>query len=57
MANRNDFIVLRKKSIQYFNLLEKEVSFSRKVVDEEQKARIGFYFLILESLSGNHNFR
>ncbi|WP_318420664.1 AIPR family protein [Photobacterium leiognathi] len=55
MANRNDFIVLRKKSIQYFNLLEKEVSFSRKVVDEEQKARIGFYFLILESLSGNHN--
>ncbi|MCD9471679.1 AIPR family protein [Photobacterium phosphoreum] len=55
MANRNHFLVLRNKSIKYFNLLEKEVKFYREIKDEEQKARIGFYFLILEYITGNKN--
>ncbi|ELV8807238.1 hypothetical protein QNF02_002340, partial [Vibrio vulnificus] len=50
MANINDFKVLRIKSINYYKEVERALGVSVK--SDTEKARIGFYFFILDVLYG-----
>lgn len=48
MANLNDFKLVNKRALRYFNYLDLD---STEFKDIEKK-RIGFYFLVLESVTG-----
>lgn len=50
MVNKNDFKLLRIKSINYFKELERNLDIDIK--DDDEKARIGFYFFIIDILFG-----
>jgi hypothetical protein len=50
MVNRNDFKLLRIKSINYYKEVER--SLNLKIDDEKEQARIGFYFFIIDVLFG-----
>lgn len=56
MASKNDYNYLHTKCLSYFNIANKELDIKKKVTDEVQKARMGFYFLILENVTGNSDF-
>lgn len=56
MATLNDFKVVKAKSQRMFEFLEKELHLS-PFSDPNVKARLGFYHLVLESVTQNPNIR
>lgn len=59
MANINDFKIINARSINKFKQAAKELRVTQLIseLDETQQARLGFYFLTLEVLTGNSDFR
>lgn len=51
MANINDYKIIGKKSIKYFELLANELEFDISIIDTKQIERLGFYLFIIEHLS------
>ncbi|MEG3765297.1 AIPR family protein [Alteromonas sp. 14N.309.X.WAT.G.H12] len=56
MASLNDFNYLETKCLSYFEMASKEINFKISDLDNVKKARIGFYFLLLEQLTGISDF-
>lgn len=56
MASRNDFNYLETKCLSYYEIASKEIDFKTEIKNDTQKARIGFYFLILEEITGVASF-
>lgn len=52
MADRNDFKIVAQTSINYFSSLCKELNITINNILDTQKARLGFYHLILEAITG-----
>ena len=52
MADRNDFKLVALTSINYFSSLCKELNIELNDVSDNEKARLGFYHLILEAATG-----
>ncbi len=59
MANINDFKIINARSIKKFEQAAKELCVSELMddLDETNQARLGFYFLTLEVLTGNSDYR
>ena len=59
MANINDFKIINARSIKKFKQAAQELSVAKLVdeLDETNQARLGFYFLTLEVLTGNSDYR
>ena len=59
MANINDFKIINARSIKKFKQAAQELSITKLVdeLDETNQARLGFYFLTLEVLTGNSDYR
>lgn len=53
MANINDYKLLSQKSMRYFDLISKEFELNQDEFDEITKARFGFYYYVLELITGN----
>lgn len=51
MADRNDFKVVAQTSINYFSSLCKELNLPLNDIPDNEKARLGFYHLILEAIT------
>lgn len=51
MAEINDYKIISKKSLKYFELLANELEFSLDTIEQKQQERLGFYLFIIESLS------
>ena len=56
MANINDFKVVRAKSLKMFDYLNAE-NHIKIDVDENTKARLGFYHLVLEAITQKTDFK
>lgn len=52
MANLNDYKMLALKSSIYFSQLENEIGKITPEIDEINKERFGFYFFVLEMITG-----
>jgi hypothetical protein len=52
----NDFKIINQKSRKYFDLLEKEIKPINKINKDKDKERFGFYFFVLENLTGIKDF-
>lgn len=50
MADINDFKVLKNKCLKMFDFLGRS-----DITDENERARLGFYHLVLESIAGIDN--
>lgn len=50
MTNINDFKILNEKCLHYFELFEKDLDKDLSSISDIQKARFGFYFLMLSNL-------
>lgn len=50
MADINDFKVLKNKYLKMFDFLGRS-----DITDENERARLGFYHLVLESIAGIDN--
>lgn len=59
MANINDFKIIKARSINKFSQAAKELCVCELIdkLDDNQKARLGFYFLTMEVLTGVSDFR
>lgn len=53
MANLNDYKLLSQKSLRYFELISKEFDIDHDKIDEINQARFGFYYYVLELITGN----
>ena len=52
MADRNDFKIVAQTSINYLSSLCSELNIELNDVSDNEKARLGFYHLILEAATG-----
>lgn len=52
MSNINDYKIVRKKSREYYDLL----NISTQIGDDIEKERIGFYYLVLRCVTGETDF-
>ena len=59
MANINDFKIINARSINKFKQAAKELSGEHLIseLDETKQARLGFYFLTLEAITGISDFK
>lgn len=59
MANINDFKIINARSIKKFKQAAQELNVIKLLnkLDETDQARLGFYFLTLEVLTGNSDYR
>lgn len=59
MANINDFKIVNARSIRKFKQATQELNATKLTnnLDETNQARIGFYYLTLEVLTGNSDYR
>lgn len=51
MANRNDFKLLRQRCIRHFELAKDCLNAEKKTLTDDQKARYGFYFFVIQNLT------
>lgn len=49
MATKNDFKIIKQKSIKYFEYLDTK----KNVTSDTTKARLGFYLFVIECITGN----
>ena len=54
MANINDYKIINQRSEKYFDLLLNEITPKKEV--KKDRARFGFYFFVLEQLTGVKDF-
>lgn len=50
MASLNDFKILNKKCISYFQILESELGEEIKIKKDSDKERFGFYIYMIECI-------
>lgn len=55
-TNINDFKIVNQKSKKYFDLLTKEIKPKKAIKKEKDQERFGFYFFVLENLTGIKDF-
>lgn len=56
MANRNDFKLLRQRCIRHFELAKDCLNAEEKTLTDDQKARYGFYFFVIQNLTNIEDY-
>ena len=51
MADRNDFKLLKQRCLRHFELAKDSLGDKKLYLDDNQKARYGFYFFIIQNLT------
>ena len=51
MADRNDFKLLKQRCLRHFELAKECLEAETKKFDDDQKARYGFYFFVIQNLT------
>lgn len=51
MADRNDFKLLKQRCLRHFELAKDSLDVGTKKLDDDQKARYGFYFFVIQNLT------
>lgn len=51
MADRNDFKLLKQRCLRHFELAKDSLGDKKLDLDDNQKARYGFYFFIIQNLT------
>lgn len=51
MADRNDFKLLKQRCLRHFELAKDSLDVGTKKLDDNQKARYGFYFFVIQNLT------
>ena len=51
MADRNDFKLLKQRCLRHFELARECLEAETKKLDNDQKARYGFYFFVIQNLT------
>ena len=51
MADRNDFKLLKQRCLRHFELAKDSLDAETKKLDDDQKARYGFYFFVIQNLT------
>lgn len=56
MADRNDFKLLRQRCIRHFELAKDCLNAEKKTLTNDQKARYGFYFFVIQNLTNIEDY-
>lgn len=56
MADRNDFKILRQRCIRHFELAKDCLNAEKKTLTDDQKARYGFYFFVIQNLTNIEDY-
>lgn len=51
MADRNDFKLLKQRCLRHFELAKECLEAETKKLDDDKKARYGFYFFVIQNLT------
>lgn len=51
MADRNDFKLLKQRCLRHFELAKECLEAESKKLDDDKKARYGFYFFVIQNLT------
>ena len=51
MVDRNDFKLLKQRCLRHFELAKDSLGDKKLDLDDNQKARYGFYFFIIQNLT------
>ncbi|MDQ7009627.1 MAG: AIPR family protein [Candidatus Gracilibacteria bacterium] len=56
MTINNNFKIINQKSKKYYDLLLNEITPKKEIKSEKDKERFGFYFFVLENITGKKDF-
>ena len=55
MVDRNDFKLLKQRCLRHFELAKDSLGDKKLDLDDNQKARYGFYFFIIPKIRNYHS--